>query len=83
MKNFPPKKQKKGETIPNRNIIKRTEIKKPFKPVTPDLSFAAALSGAQNKNKNPGTSVSSEEAPRTNEDIATKITLDSMTRSSS
>ncbi|GFV19257.1 hypothetical protein TNCV_533001 [Trichonephila clavipes] len=67
VKNFPPKKQKKGETINNRNIIKGTEIKKPIKPVTPDLSFAAALSGAQNKNKNPGTSASTEETPRTNE----------------
>ncbi|GFV25817.1 hypothetical protein TNCV_3867871 [Trichonephila clavipes] len=64
---FPKNKQKKGETITNRSIIKRTEVKKPFKQTTPDLSFAAALSGAQNKDKNPGTSASTEEAPRTNE----------------
>ncbi|GFV96863.1 hypothetical protein TNCV_4350761 [Trichonephila clavipes] len=48
---FPKRKpKKKNETIPNRNTIKETEIKKPFKPVTPNLSFAAALSGARNKN---------------------------------
>ncbi|GFU90696.1 hypothetical protein TNCV_3089821 [Trichonephila clavipes] len=64
---FPKNKQKKSETIPNRNIIKRTGIKKHFKPVTPDFSFAAALSGTHIKNKNPETSASAEEAPRTNE----------------
>ncbi|GFW18072.1 hypothetical protein TNCV_4006121 [Trichonephila clavipes] len=64
---FPPKRKKKGETMNNRNIIKGTEIKKPIKPVTPDLSFAATLLGAQNKNKNPGASASTEEAPKTNE----------------
>ncbi|GFY09709.1 putative RNA-directed DNA polymerase from transposon X-element [Trichonephila clavipes] len=64
---FPKRKQKKGETITNRNIIKETEIKKPFKPVTPNLCFAAALSGAPNKNKNPGTLAATEEAPRSNE----------------
>ncbi|GFT84746.1 hypothetical protein TNCV_2767501 [Trichonephila clavipes] len=64
---FPKRKQKKGEMIPNRNIIKETEIKKPFKPVTPNLSFTATLLGAPNKNKNPGTSVATEEAPRSNE----------------
>ncbi|GFV43332.1 hypothetical protein TNCV_2098291 [Trichonephila clavipes] len=61
------KAEKNGETITNRNIIKETEIKKPFKPVTPNLSFAAALSGAPNKNKTPGTSAATEEAPRSNE----------------
>ncbi|GFW74521.1 nucleic-acid-binding protein from transposon X-element [Trichonephila clavipes] len=62
---FPKRKPKKGETIPNRNTIK--EIKKPFKPVTPNLSFATTLSGAPNKNKNPGTSAATEETPTTNE----------------
>ncbi|GFW18649.1 hypothetical protein TNCV_1369031 [Trichonephila clavipes] len=63
---FSKRKQKKGETITNR-YIKETEIKKPFKPVTPNLSFSAALSGAPNKNKNPGTSAATEEAPKTYE----------------
>ncbi|GFT75860.1 hypothetical protein TNCV_851581 [Trichonephila clavipes] len=64
---FPKRKPKKGETIHNRNSIKEPEIKKPSKPVTPYLSFAAILSGAPNKNKIPGTSAASEEAPTTNE----------------
>ncbi|GFW38168.1 hypothetical protein TNCV_602441 [Trichonephila clavipes] len=64
---FPKRKPKKGETIHNRNTIKEPEIKKLSKPVTPNLSFAAALSGAPNKNNIPGTSAVSEEAPTTNE----------------
>ncbi|GFU70262.1 hypothetical protein TNCV_904041 [Trichonephila clavipes] len=64
---FPKTKPKKGETITSRNIIKRTEVNKTFKPATPDLSFAAALSGNQNKNKNPGTSAPTEETLRINE----------------
>ncbi|GFW09893.1 hypothetical protein TNCV_4252221 [Trichonephila clavipes] len=64
---YPKRKQKKGETIHNRNTIKEPEIKKPSKPGTPNLSFAAALSGAPNKNNIPGTSAASEEAPTTNE----------------
>ncbi|GFV08409.1 nucleic-acid-binding protein from transposon X-element [Trichonephila clavipes] len=53
---FLKRKSKNGETIPNRNTNKESEIKRPSKPVTPNLSFAAALSGAPNKNKIPGTS---------------------------
>ncbi|GFW62692.1 uncharacterized protein TNCV_2624551 [Trichonephila clavipes] len=64
---FPKRKPKKGETIHNRNTIKEPEINKPSKPVTPNLSFAAALSGAPNKNNIPGTSAASEESPTTNE----------------
>ncbi|GFT24646.1 hypothetical protein TNCV_2856001 [Trichonephila clavipes] len=64
---FPKRKPKKGETIYNRNTIKEPETKKPSKPVTPNLSFAATLSGAPNKNSTPGTSAASEEAPTTNE----------------
>ncbi|GFW02813.1 hypothetical protein TNCV_3732131 [Trichonephila clavipes] len=75
---FPKRKPKKGETIHNRNTI--TEINKPSKPVTSNLSFAAALSGAPNKNNIPGTSAAPEEAPTTNEKT-TKIALDLTTRS--
>ncbi|GFW19927.1 hypothetical protein TNCV_866331 [Trichonephila clavipes] len=64
---FVKKKPKKGETIHNRNTIKEPKIYKPSKPVTPNLSFAAALSGAPNKNNIPGTSAASEEAPTINE----------------
>ncbi|GFX28732.1 hypothetical protein TNCV_547591 [Trichonephila clavipes] len=66
-KEFPKIKQKKGEKIINRNAIKRTEFNKTSKPATLDLSFAAALSGAQNGNKKPETSASTEEAPKINE----------------
>ncbi|GFV32339.1 hypothetical protein TNCV_1676251 [Trichonephila clavipes] len=69
--------------ITNRNIIKRTEVKKSFKQATPDLSFAAALSGDQNENKIPGTSAPPKKPLEPTKIIATKITLDSMTRSSS
>ncbi|GFT45113.1 nucleic-acid-binding protein from transposon X-element [Trichonephila clavipes] len=61
---FPKRKPKKGETVRNRNTI--TETNKPSKPVTPNLSFAATLSGAPNKNNIPGTSAAPEEAPTTN-----------------
>ncbi|GFU99512.1 hypothetical protein TNCV_4551221 [Trichonephila clavipes] len=62
---FPKRKLKKGETIRNRNtpIVSN----KPAKPVTPKLSFAAALSGASNKNSTPGTSAAPEETPSINE----------------
>ncbi|GFW03130.1 hypothetical protein TNCV_157501 [Trichonephila clavipes] len=66
-KEFPKRKPKKGETIHNRNTIKEPEINKSSKPVAPNLFFAAALSGAPNKNNIPGTSAASEEAPTTNE----------------
>ncbi|GFT34659.1 nucleic-acid-binding protein from transposon X-element [Trichonephila clavipes] len=66
-KEFPKRKPKKGETIHNRNTIKEPEIKKPSKTVTPNLSFAAALSGAPNKNSIPETSAASEETPTINE----------------
>ncbi|GFX94851.1 transposon Tf2-8 polyprotein [Trichonephila clavipes] len=62
---FPKRKPRKGETVRNRNTI--TENSKPSKPVTPNLSFAAALSGASNKNSIPGTSATPEETPSTNE----------------
>ncbi|GFU44503.1 hypothetical protein TNCV_1506241 [Trichonephila clavipes] len=61
---FPKRKPKKGEMVRNRNTI--TETSKPSKPVTPNVSFAAALSGASNKNSIPGTSAAPEEAPTTN-----------------
>ncbi|GFX50724.1 nucleic-acid-binding protein from transposon X-element [Trichonephila clavipes] len=48
---FPKRKLKKGETIRNRNTSNVTN--KPAKPITPNLSFAAALSGASNKNNTP------------------------------
>ncbi|GFV89009.1 hypothetical protein TNCV_4912091 [Trichonephila clavipes] len=57
-------KTEKGETVRNRNTI--TETNKPSKPVTPNLAFAAALSGAPNKNNIPGTSAAPEEALTTN-----------------
>ncbi|GFW99359.1 hypothetical protein TNCV_3981831 [Trichonephila clavipes] len=41
---FPKRKPKKGETIHNRNTIKEPEIKKPSKPVTPNL-FRSRLLG--------------------------------------
>ncbi|GFU61740.1 hypothetical protein TNCV_4612181 [Trichonephila clavipes] len=56
-------KQKKGESTLNHNTVNRTEANKTFKPVTTDLPFAAALMGAQNENKKPGTSVPTEETP--------------------
>ncbi|GFT49236.1 nucleic-acid-binding protein from transposon X-element [Trichonephila clavipes] len=62
---FPKRKPKKGETIRNRNTS--TTTSKPSKPVTPNLSFAAALSGASNKNSTPGTSATPEETPSTDE----------------
>ncbi|GFX79197.1 putative RNA-directed DNA polymerase from transposon BS [Trichonephila clavipes] len=49
---FPKRKPKKGETVRNRSTI--TETNKPSKPVTPNLSFTAALSGAPNKSRNFG-----------------------------
>ncbi|GFU64680.1 hypothetical protein TNCV_876051 [Trichonephila clavipes] len=61
---FPKRKPKKGEMVRNRNII--TETNKPSKPVAPNLSFAAALSGAPTKNNIPGTSAAPEEAPTIN-----------------
>ncbi|GFU46328.1 hypothetical protein TNCV_2994801 [Trichonephila clavipes] len=64
---FPKRKPKKGETTHNCNTFKEPEIKKSSKPVTSNLSFAATLSGAPNKNKIPGTSADSEEASTTNE----------------
>ncbi|GFY07897.1 hypothetical protein TNCV_2579291 [Trichonephila clavipes] len=64
---IPKGKPKKGDTIQNYNTIKEPKINKPPKPVTPNLSFAAALSGAPIKNNIHGTSASSEEAPTTNE----------------
>ncbi|GFW55722.1 hypothetical protein TNCV_121061 [Trichonephila clavipes] len=45
---FPKRKLRKGETVRNRNTS--TETNKTPKQVTPNLSFAAALSGASNKN---------------------------------
>ncbi|GFV28738.1 nucleic-acid-binding protein from transposon X-element [Trichonephila clavipes] len=62
---FPKRKLKKGETIRNRNTSIVTN--KPAKPVTPKLSFAAALSGASNKNSTPRTSAATEETPSINE----------------
>ncbi|GFU98522.1 hypothetical protein TNCV_3653531 [Trichonephila clavipes] len=62
---FPKRKPKKGETIRNRNTS--TITSKPSKPVTSNLSFAAALSGASNKNSTPGTSATPEETPSTDE----------------
>ncbi|GFW66349.1 nucleic-acid-binding protein from transposon X-element [Trichonephila clavipes] len=62
---YPKRKLKKGETIRNRNTS--TITSKPSKPVTPNLSFAAALSGASNKNSTPGTSATPEETPSTDE----------------
>ncbi|GFU52650.1 hypothetical protein TNCV_3134861 [Trichonephila clavipes] len=49
----------------NRNTS--TETNKTSKQVTPNLSFAAALSGASNKNNTPGTSAAPEETPSINE----------------
>ncbi|GFV05407.1 hypothetical protein TNCV_226181 [Trichonephila clavipes] len=63
-KNSPEK--KKVKRLPIATLSKK-QIKKPFKPVTPNLSFAATLSGAPNKNKTPGTSAATEEAPRSHE----------------
>ncbi|GFY10374.1 nucleic-acid-binding protein from transposon X-element [Trichonephila clavipes] len=62
---FPKRKLRKGETIRNRNTS--TETNKTSKKVTPNLSFAAALSGASNKNNTPGTSAATEETPSINE----------------
>ncbi|GFU10339.1 transposable element Tcb1 transposase [Trichonephila clavipes] len=62
---FPKRKLRKGETIRNRNTS--TETNKTLKKVTPNLSFAAALSGASNKNNTPGTSATTEETPSINE----------------
>ncbi|GFW49837.1 nucleic-acid-binding protein from transposon X-element [Trichonephila clavipes] len=62
---FPKRKPRKGETIRNRNTS--TETNKTSKQVTPNLSFAAALSGASNKNNTPGTSATPEETPSINE----------------
>ncbi|GFT65799.1 uncharacterized protein TNCV_729341 [Trichonephila clavipes] len=62
---FPKRKLRKGETIRNRNTS--TETNKTSKKVTPNLSFAAALSGASNKNNTPGTSAAAEETPSINE----------------
>ncbi|GFU80987.1 nucleic-acid-binding protein from transposon X-element [Trichonephila clavipes] len=62
---FPKRKLRKGEKIRNRNTS--TEINKTSKKVTPNLSFAAALSGASNKNNTPGTSAATEETPSINE----------------
>ncbi|GFV82546.1 hypothetical protein TNCV_3983361 [Trichonephila clavipes] len=62
---FPKRKPRKGETIRNRNTP--TETSKTSKQVTPNLSFAAALSVASNKNSTPGTSAAPEETPSTNE----------------
>ncbi|GFT99148.1 putative RNA-directed DNA polymerase from transposon X-element [Trichonephila clavipes] len=45
---FPKRKPRKGETIRNRNTS--TESNKTSKKVTPNLSFAAALSALRNKN---------------------------------
>ncbi|GFW63659.1 hypothetical protein TNCV_4329471 [Trichonephila clavipes] len=64
---FPKIKQKKGEATINRNTVKRTEVNKTFKPVTPDLPFSVALLGGQNENKKPGTSALTEETPQINE----------------
>ncbi|GFV59398.1 uncharacterized protein TNCV_4633741 [Trichonephila clavipes] len=69
---FPKRKQKKGETVRNRNTI--TETSKPSKPVTPNLSFAAALSGASNKNSIPGTSAAPKKPLQLMEKIM-KMTL--------
>ncbi|GFT29847.1 nucleic-acid-binding protein from transposon X-element [Trichonephila clavipes] len=62
---FPKRKPRKGETIRNRNTS--TETNKTSKQVTPNLSFAAAFSGASNKNNTPGTSATPKETPSTNE----------------
>ncbi|GFX78247.1 hypothetical protein TNCV_5135941 [Trichonephila clavipes] len=64
---FPKIKLKKGEAAINRITVKRTEVNKAFKPVTPDLPFSAALLGGQNENKKPGTSGPTEETPQINE----------------
>ncbi|GFX03675.1 hypothetical protein TNCV_2112471 [Trichonephila clavipes] len=61
---FPKRKPRKGETISNRNTY--TESNKTSKKVTPNLSFAAALSGASNINSTPGTSAATEETPSIN-----------------
>ncbi|GFX05655.1 hypothetical protein TNCV_3435591 [Trichonephila clavipes] len=64
---FPKIKQKKGEATINLNTVKRTEVNKTFKPITPDLPFSTALLGCQNENKKPGTSAPTEETPQINE----------------
>ncbi|GFX00313.1 vitellogenin [Trichonephila clavipes] len=66
---FPKRKLRKGETIRNRNTS--TETNKTSKG-HPNLSFAAALSGASNKNNTPGTSAATEEIPSINEKVMKK-----------
>ncbi|GFS70483.1 hypothetical protein TNCV_1578861 [Trichonephila clavipes] len=75
---FPKRKQRKGETVRNRNTI--TETSKPSKPVTPILSFAAALSGASNKNSIRGTSAAPKKPLQLMKKIM-KMTLALKTRS--
>ncbi|GFX48821.1 hypothetical protein TNCV_902031 [Trichonephila clavipes] len=60
-------KKKQGESTLNRNAVKRTEANKTSKSVTSDLRFTAALKGAQNENKKPGTLAPTEETPQSNE----------------
>ncbi|GFS67100.1 uncharacterized protein TNCV_3416021 [Trichonephila clavipes] len=62
---FPKRKPRKGETIRNRNTC--TESNKTSKKVTPNLSFAAALSGASKLKTTPGTPAATEETPSINE----------------
>ncbi|GFS73721.1 uncharacterized protein TNCV_1457791 [Trichonephila clavipes] len=61
---FPKRKIRKGETIRNRNTS--TESSKTSKKVTPNLSFAAALSGASKHKTTPGTPAATEETPSIN-----------------
>ncbi|GFU47344.1 nucleic-acid-binding protein from transposon X-element [Trichonephila clavipes] len=62
---FPKRKLRKGETIRNRNTS--TESNKTSKKVTPNLSFAAALSGASKQKSTPGTPAATEETPSISE----------------
>ncbi|GFX83722.1 hypothetical protein TNCV_349861 [Trichonephila clavipes] len=62
---FPKRKPRKGETIRNRNTS--TESNKTSKKVTPNLSFAAALSGAAKQKSTPETPAATEETPSINE----------------
>ncbi|GFX56794.1 hypothetical protein TNCV_495421 [Trichonephila clavipes] len=65
-------KKKQGESTLNRNAVKRTEANKTSKSVTSDLRFTAALKGAQNENKKPGTLAPTEETPQSNENNSNK-----------
>ncbi|GFV18527.1 uncharacterized protein TNCV_2871601 [Trichonephila clavipes] len=75
---FPKRKPRKGETIRNRNTS--TESNKTSKKVTPNLSFAAALSGASKQKSTPGTPAATEETPSINVKIVMTKILASKTR---